>query len=133
MSEFKQMEQREQRKNYWSGSEKKFVRSWMYAQKGLQEFNEFKYFVLAFVGFVGLLYLKVPLMWIIITMIILVPIALIVLILFGRWHITRAGPTEQWVRTEFGSVLKYNDYNIKVQTLNNLEEISKKLDKLISK
>ena len=127
--EFKQMQRGPEREKYWIGPENKFIRLWVYAQRGLGEFNEFKYFVLAFVAFVGLIYLKVSLLVVVIIMIILVPVALVILIKFGKWHVHKAQKTEQWVQTEFGNILKFNDYNIKVQTLDTLEKIEKLLEK----
>ena len=56
MSDFQIMNRDQEAKNYWEGKENKIIRWWVYAQKGLQEFNEFKYFVLALAAFVALLY-----------------------------------------------------------------------------
>ena len=79
------------------------------------------------VGFVGLLYLRIPLVWVVIITLIAVPITLIGLIFFGKWHINKAAKTEAWIKTEYSDPLKYNAYNIKVQHLELLEEILKEL------
>jgi len=131
MSQFTKMDRDRERKNYWEGPQNRLIRLWVYSQRGLQEVNEFKYFILAFASGVALLYTSLPLKLVIIIAAIGIPLALSLLIVFGRWQLRKAAKVDQWVSTEFGSVLKYNEYNIRVETLNTLEAISKKLDKLL--
>ena len=45
MSEFTPMNRDIERKNYWEGHENRLIRLWIYALRGLQMINEFKYIV----------------------------------------------------------------------------------------
>lgn len=130
MSDFKPMNRDIERKNYWEGKENQLIRLWIYILRGLGAFNEFKYLVLLIASGVALLYARIPLKWVIIVGLIAIPIAVAGLVIVGRWQLRKASKVEQWVATEFGSVLKYNEYNMKVKQLGVLEEILKKLDNL---
>ena len=125
MKEFKKMNRDQERKTYWEGSENRIIRLWVYALRGLQMLNEFKYLIAGLIALFVILKIANP-VWIGIGVIVSIP----PLIILGRWQLKKAAKVDQWVSTEYGSVLKYNDYNIKVDTLKILKEISEKLDKL---
>jgi hypothetical protein len=129
-NEFEKMDRDRNLKIYWEGPENRLIRLWVYVQRALQEINEFKYFILLFASGVALLYARIPLKWVIIIGLIFIPIALFLLIILGHWQLKKAAKVEQWVSTEFGSVLRYNEYNMQIRQLEILQDISKKLDNI---
>lgn len=126
MSKFEKMEQGKHREIYWIGHQNKLIRYWIYALRGLQMINEFKYLIAGLISGYVILKLTNP-MWMVVIGVACLP----VLIVLGRWQLKKAQKVDQLVSTELGSVLKFNSYNIQVETLEILEEISKKLDKLL--
>lgn len=125
MSEFRPMNRDIERKNYWEGHENKVIRLWIYALRGLQMINEFKYLIAGLIALFVILKIGNPI-WMAVGVVAAIP----PLILLGRWQLKKAAKVDQWVSTEYGSVLRYSEYNIRVKTLKILEEINKKLDKL---
>jgi hypothetical protein len=128
MEKFEPIDRDKSLKIYWEGNENKLIRLWLYTLRGLSMVNEFKYLVLLIASGVALLYARIPLKWVIIVGLIAIPVALIGLIIIGKWQLKKATKVEQWVSTELGSVLKYSEYNMKVRQLEVLEEINKKLN-----
>ena len=126
---FKPMDRNNEAKKYWEGKENKFIRAWIYTQRGLNEFNEFKYFILAIFSGALMLYAKIPLKWVLIVAVIVIPIALYALIRFGRWHVNKAAKTESWIMSEYSNPLGYKEYNIKVKQLRILKSILKEVRK----
>lgn len=122
MSVFKQMNRDVEAKTYWEGKENKVIRLWVYTLRGLNMVNEFKYLILGLIAIYVALKLTSP-FWIAIIGLSCIP----VLIIIGRWELRKAAKVEQWVSTEYGSVLKYQDFNIKVKQTELLEEILKEL------
>ena len=123
--EFEKINKDKYLKIYWEGHQNRLIRLWVYLLRGLNMFNEFKYVLAAIVAGFVILKITEPI-WMVVAGLAVIP----PLIVLGRWQLRKAGKVDQWIATEHGSVLKWADYNIKVETLNKLDEISKKLDKL---
>ena len=123
MSDFTLMNRDKERKTYWEGHQNKIIRLWVYALRGLQMINEFKYLIAGVISLYLILKITSPL-WIGIGVIGAIPF----LIILGRWQLKKAAKVDQWISTEYGSVLKYNSYNLQIRTLEVLEDILKKLN-----
>lgn len=111
-------------KIYWEGTQNKIIRLWVYLKRGLDQVNEFKYVAAAIISLYVILKITNPLWMIIVALACIPPLMLI-----GRWQIKKVGKVEEWIGTEHGSVLRYNNYNIQVRQLELLEKINKKLNK----
>jgi len=127
MDEFHKIETTQYKKVYWEGSQNRLIRWWIYLLKGLNMVNEFKYVVATIIALYAILHFHTP-VW----MIIAGSACLPPLIILGRWNVKKASKVNQWIDTEFGNIIKWNDYNIKVETLNKLKEICDKLGELNS-
>lgn len=125
MSEFKEIKKDYCLKEYWEGRQNKMIRWWVYLMRGLTMCNEFKYVLAAIISGYVILKLTQPILMIIVGI-----ASLPLLIILGRWQLRKASKVEQWIGVEHGSVLRWNSYNLQVKTLEMLEEISIKLDKL---
>ena len=129
MSEFEQIKRTDALKKYWEGHHNRFIRLWEYTQRGLQMVNEFKYFVILIAAGAAFAQKLIPIKLVILVLAIAVPVGITVLIIVGRWQLRKAQKVSEWISTEYGSVLKYNLYNVQVKTLETLEKILNKIDK----
>ena len=110
---------------YWEGKENILIRLWVYAQRGLGIINEFKYLVAGIMA--GYVILKFTNPW---WMLLIGFISLPFIIILGRWQLHKVSKVSEWVGTQYGSVLKYNSYNLQIETVELLKSIDKKLAQL---
>lgn len=106
----------------WQGKQNILIRLFTYAKVGLQQVNDYKYIGAAIFGIYYTLKLH-HWIWLVVMGVVSVPI----LILLGRWWLYKGSKASEFVTTQKGSVLGYNQYNIAVRTMELLESIDKKL------
>lgn len=106
--------------SYWEGPKNILIRYYVYAQRGLSLINDFKYLVAGIMAGYVILKFASPI-WMLWIGLISLPI----LILIGRWQLHKVQKVSEWVGTQFGSVTKYNSYNMSIRQLEILEEILK--------
>ena len=125
MSEFTKIEGDALIDKYWDGKSNFLVRMYIYAQLGLAAINNAKYLVAGIITIYVILKFTNPL-WMLAVGIISIPF----LILIGRWQMHKANKIQEYANTTKGTVLGYQGWNVSIETLNTLKEISAKLDKL---
>ena len=108
---------------YWEGKTNLLIRLWTYAKRGLDIVNDFKYVGAGIFGVYFTLKLANPL-WIAAMLLGGMP----VLIVIGRWHLTRASKAQEFVTTVKGSVVGYSSYNLQVEQVALLKQILEKLN-----
>ena len=112
---------------YWEGRENLFIRYWTYLDRGLDMFNQFKYYIgfpLVAAAFIPFLEGKTP--WLVALTIVGLPI----LILAGRYKLHKINKTTEYVNAISGSIFQYKPMELSIEQVNLLKEISNKLDKL---
>jgi len=112
---------------YWAGKQNLLIRWWVYLLRGLEMANQFKYVLAAIISGYVILKITDPIWMVIVGVSVIPP-----LIILGRWQLQKASKVDQYISTEYGNVLGWNQYNVMVETLNKLKEICEKLDKLKS-
>jgi len=117
-AEFEKIDKKTFLNTYWVGKQNLAIRWWVYLLRGLNMLNEFKYVLAAIISGYVILKITEPI-WMVIVGVSVVP----PLIILGRWQLQRASKVEQYISTELGNVLKWKDYEVKVETLNKLNEI----------
>lgn len=105
---------------YWYGRENALIRYYTYMLRGLGMANEFKYVIVGIFAAYFTLKLTNP-VWLVAMFVVACP----VLVLLGRWQLLRVSRVSEWVGSQFGSVLGYNQYNLQVRQYELLEEIQK--------
>lgn len=123
MSNFKPIDRDHSLKIYWEGTQNRIIRLWVYLKRGLDQVNEFKYVAAAIISLYVILKITNPLWMVIVALACIPP-----LILIGRWQIKKVGKIEEWIGTEHGTVLRYNNYNLQCKILKTLEKILKRLE-----
>ena len=123
MKKFKAIE--EYYPKYWEGKENIFVRYWVYLNRGLDMITQARYLILGILGLYAVLKFTNPI-WMAVMFFISLPI----LIIIGRWQLYKVSKTQEFITNTKGTVLGYTGYNMQVRTIELLEQISKKLDKV---
>lgn len=124
-AEFEKIDRKNFLNIYWAGRHNLLIRWWVYLIHGLEMVNQFKYVLAAIISGYVILKITDP-VWMVIVGIAVVP----PLIVVGRWQLQKAAKVEQYVTMEYGNVLKWSDYNVKVETFKKLEEILIELKKI---
>lgn len=116
---FKQIE--DQQPAFWEGRSNIFVRLITYAKIGVNQINDYKYIGAAIFGVYYTFKLSNPI-WLIVMGLVSLPL----IILLGRWWLYKGSKASEFVTTQKGSVLGYNQFNAQVKIIELLEEIKNK-------
>lgn len=139
MSDFKPITfSEEYTQKYWDGSSNRFARYYTYLQRGFGLFNETKNYLLMLFGSYWTIKTAdywinfgVSDTWLVTGLGILAIIGVGFLLMAGRWDLFKLSKAREFATTQHGSVTQYNSYNMAVKQIELLEEINKKLDKLL--
>lgn len=136
MDEFQKIEFNEECRNkYWNGVQNRFVRYYTYLAKGNGLVNEFKYYIIfVFGGYwtirvTTIMGYQIPAYFILLLGILGVP----VLMLIGHWHLHRAQKPIELVTTFYGSLTRFNGYNMQITNLEQQQKIIELLQRILAK
>lgn len=113
---------------YWEGKENYFIRYWTYLQRGLEVFNQFKYYIaLPYATYYTMEFMKNSsvgaLYWILGMIIGGLPILVIV----GRYQLHKINKTTAYVNTIMGDIFQYKPMQLSIEQVQLLREIKESL------
>ncbi len=110
--------QNDLREIYWDGKKNKFIRYYYYARKGLELLNEFRYLVMAVLGFYFALRMDSP---------ILIPLMFLLsipaLIFFGWLSVHHISKVCEWLNIQFSTHWSRYTYDLQEEMIKHLKEI----------
>lgn len=110
---------------HWEGRENYLIRYWVYLDRGLDTFNQFKYYIgfpLAAGAFIP--FLADKLSWLIVLSILGLP----VLIVVGRYRLHKVNKTTEYVNAISGSIFQFKPMQLSIEQVSLLKEIRDKLN-----
>lgn len=130
MSQFKFIDSSiENLRKYWDGPSNRFSRYFTYWQRGMGWLNEARLYLYLLGGgifaseFIEVFGYKIPVELIMIGAALGIPI----IVLIGRWDLFKLNKAREFINSQYGSVIGYNNYNMQVLQVHLLEKIAEKL------